>query len=113
MQSNNTLIQINLDFSEVGVLVVDEKSHTITMRMYMGISWREPRLISTSSTVNDLITPLDLQLLQYLWVPDIDVYFVKEVKEFEVLKKIAGTSKKNIGMSVKRLIVNPPIFEYL
>ena len=98
MQSNSTLVEIKLDFSEVALLVVDEQSHTITMRMYMGIYWREPRLMSTSTTVNGQITPLDLQLLKFLWLPDIDVYYVKEVKEFEVLKKIAGKSMKTFDM---------------
>ena len=71
----------------VDLLVVDDIRHTVTMKMYFGVHWRETRLISTTNISAVDKIPLDLQLLDYLWLPDLDIYHVKQIEEFDVLKK--------------------------
>ena len=83
-------MEITIEFTNVELLVVDEISHTVTMRMYLGIHWEEPRLICISNNTENDKTPLDLQLLDHLWLPDLDIYHVKQINEFKVLKKLAG-----------------------
>ena len=39
--------------------------------------------------------PLDLQFLEHLWLPDLDIYNVKHIKDFKVLKKLAGITQIN------------------
>jgi len=87
---NITSLEVTLEFSDVDILEVSDLKHTLTMLMYMGVHWNEPRLISPKDLGKQNKVPLDLQFLEHLWLPDLDIYNVKHIKDFKVLKKLAG-----------------------
>ena len=64
--------------------------HSVTMKIHLGVHWTEPRLIFPHGSEELSKVPLDLQFLDYLWLPDIDIYNIKAIQEFSVLKRLAG-----------------------
>ena len=86
---SNEPVEVTLQFNNLEVLVVNDVDFTITIKMFLGIHWREPRLVSPTST-SILKIPLDLKLLDYLWLPDLEVLNLKECSDFHILKKLAG-----------------------
>ena len=92
---NSSSLEVTLEFSDVDILEVSDLKHTLTMLMYMGVHWNEPRLISPNDLGKQNKVPLDLQFLEHLWLPDLDIYNVKHIKDFKVLKKLAGITQVN------------------
>ena len=90
---NSSSLEVTLEFSDVDILEVSDLKHTLTMLMYMGVHWNEPRLISPNELGKQNKVPLDLQFLEHLWLPDLDIYNVKHIKDFKVLKKLAGITQ--------------------
>ena len=90
---NSSSLEVTLEFSDVDILEVSDLKHTLTMLMYMGVHWNEPRLITPKNTGKQHKVPLDLQFLEHLWLPDLDIYNVKHIKDFKVLKKLAGITQ--------------------
>ena len=93
--NNSSSLEVTLEFSDVDILEVSDLKHTLTMLMYMGVHWNEPRLISPNNLGKQNKVPLDLQFLEHLWLPDLDIYNVKHIKDFKVLKKLAGIAQIN------------------
>ena len=83
-------MKVTLEFSDVYILEVDEIKHTVTMKMHLGVHWTEPRLIFPHNSDEMGKVPLDLQFLDHLWIPDIDIYNIKAIQNFAVLKRLAG-----------------------
>ena len=77
------------------ILEVDDIKFTVTMQMHLGIHWGETRIIQMgSSNHQDEKTPLDLTLLDILWTPDLDVYNLKKLTGFEIIRRdLAGKFK--------------------
>ena len=72
------------------ILEVSDLKHTVTMVMHLGVHWKEPRLVCPKHIGKANKVPLDLQFLNHLWLPDLDIYNIKHIQEFKVLKKLAG-----------------------
>ena len=87
--SNIEPIKIKLEFNDLEVLHVNDKDFTVTMNTYLGVHWNEPRIISIGSQ-KDVETPLDLSFLDHLWLPDLEILHLKEIKRYKVLKYLAG-----------------------
>ena len=87
---NITSMKIMLEFTDVDILEVSDIKHTITIKMHLGVHWNEPRLVSLDKYGLGNQEPLDIRILEYLWLPDLDIWKVKDIKEFKVLKKLAG-----------------------
>ena len=83
-------VKVTLQFDNLEVLAVNDLDFTVTLRMYLGIHWREPRLVGPNSS-SEFMIPLDLKLLEYLWLPDLEILHLKEINDFHILKKLAGT----------------------
>ena len=83
-------MEVTLEFSDLDILEVDEIKHTLTMKMHLGVHWAEPRLICPENSGELNTIPLDLEFLDHLWLPDLDIYNIKRIEEFTVLKKLAG-----------------------
>ena len=82
-------IIIKLEFNDLEVLQVNDKDFTITIKTYLGVHWNEPRIISLGPQ-KDVETPLDLSFMDHVWLPDLEILHLKEIKEYKVLKKLAG-----------------------
>ena len=58
--------------------------------MYFAVTWNEPRFV-TNNTVDDMVfTPIDLNFLNHMWVPNIFIYDLRTFSSLNVLKKLAG-----------------------
>ena len=84
-------MKIMLEFTDVEILEVSDMKHTITIKMHLGVHWDEPRLksLDTSLKLEDKYS-IDIRILDYLWLPDLDIWNIKDIQEFKVLKKLAG-----------------------
>ena len=66
------------------ILDIDDFKFTVTLDMYLSVIWQEDRLFKNSdnNSINDLPhPPLDLNLIDELWTPDI---FIRNLKSFKV-----------------------------
>ena len=90
--SNNDAMKIKLEFTDVEILEVNDITHTITIKMHLGVHWVEPRLVSLDTFASDNQNSIDIRILEYMWLPDLDIYNIKEIDEFKVLKKLAGNA---------------------
>ena len=97
-RARNSTMEVKLEFSDVDILDVSDLKHTITMVMHLGVHWNEPRLVCPQNISQPNKVPLDLQFLDHLWLPDLDIYNIKQVKEFKILKKLAGKAITNYAM---------------
>ena len=82
-------IIIKLEFNDLEVLQVNDKDFTITIKTYLGVHWNEPRMIAIDSQ-KDVETPLDLSFLDHVWLPDLEILHLKEIKGYKVLTSLAG-----------------------
>ena len=85
---------IKLEFLYLEILEVNDKDFSITLRVDIAGRWEEPRIIPPpGATQNKVETPLDTSLLKHLWIMNLFVYNLKEIKKFKVL----SPSKNSIG----------------
>ena len=86
--SFNTVF-IEMDIMDV--LQVNDKEFSVTLTMYFTVRWVEPRLINNNTNVDPgKWTPIDLQFLHHLWVPNIFIYDLRSFMALNVLQKLAG-----------------------
>ena len=88
--SNTEPIKIRLEFNDLEVLHVNDKDFTVTLKMYLGVHWNEPRIIAIDSQ-KDAEIPVDLSFLDHVWLPDLEILHLKEIKGYKVLTSLAGT----------------------
>ena len=72
------------------MLQVNDKEFSVTMTMYFSVQWDEPRIESNLTVAEGDWTPIDLQFLNNLWVPNIFIYDLRSFSAMSVLKKLAG-----------------------
>ena len=82
-------IDIKLEFNDLEVLHVNDKDFTVTLKMYLGVHWDEPRMISLDAEKNEK-TPVDLKFLEHVWSPDLEILHWKEMKGLKGTKESAG-----------------------
>ena len=87
--SSTEPIEIKLEFDDLEVLHVNDKDFTVTLKMYLGVHWNESRIVSLDSKKHPK-TPLDLNFLEHVWLPDLEILHLKELKGYKVLKELAG-----------------------
>lgn len=69
---------------------VNDKAFTVTMTMYFSVKWDEPRIETNNTVSEEEWTPIDLQFMSQLWVPNIFIYDLRSFTTLNVLKKLAG-----------------------
>merc|ERR1712223_262914 len=95
LRNKANLIKIGFEISDV--LRISDKDYSITFGLYFSVEWLEPRLnLSTElwgaeSVASDQeLIPVNLELINYLWIPNIFIYNLKTFQTIEVLSKLAG-----------------------
>ena len=58
--------------------------------MYFTVIWEDPRLVTNMTVEEGTFTPIDLNFLNHMWVPNIFIYDLRFFKSLNVLKKLAG-----------------------
>ncbi|QQP40987.1 Gammaaminobutyric acid receptor subunit deltalike, partial [Caligus rogercresseyi] len=80
--------------------------YSVTFSSYFNVLWKEPRLTYSEKFTREVnnsspetLIPVNLELVNELWLPNIFIYNLKTFKVVEVLSKHAGlwiTSEKDI-----------------
>ena len=87
----NKIIVVNLDF-DVRVFEVNDIKFTVSLTMYFGIRWKEPRLLkkNISKEYNGTFKRVDLHMLKDLWLPSIYILNLKSYKTINIFSEFAG-----------------------
>ena len=79
-------LAINIGFAYLEILEINEKDFSITFRTVLYGQWEEPRLIPPDHSLNDETNQvLDTSLLNNLWIMNLFIYNLKEVRKFKTL----------------------------
>ena len=71
-------------------MAVNDKQFCVTISMYFNVQWFEPRFQTNNTDLDGVWTPIDLQFMENLWVPNIFIYDLRSFTALNVLKKLAG-----------------------
>ena len=87
-------LEVTLLIQELDIVEVNDVDYTMTLKLVLGVRWEERRIIHRGSSERNAVIPLDLILTKKLWSPDLDVYQLKDMIEYECLKKdLAGKNQ--------------------
>ena len=85
MGHNSTkALRIELDFVYLEILEVNDKDFSITFTVDLTARWDEPRIISPPG-VDERDIPIDVSVLEHLWIMNLFVYNLKEIQKYKVL----------------------------
>ena len=83
-------LEVALEISNVDILEVDDIRFTIKLQMHLGFRWHDYRMIRNDDEYENDEEPLDLEKLETLWVPDLDIYNLSKIESFKVVRSMAG-----------------------
>ena len=85
-------VLIGVDIDIIEVLTINDQDFSTTIMMYIGATWEEPRIISN----NNSKAPVDLSIIDDLWIPDLYIYNMKKFKTERIWTDLAGKYDNNI-----------------
>ena len=98
-ENQDSPIMVDIEINDLDIIAVNDHDFTITSKMFIGVHWKDPRILYLGSNKKHHKTYLDLELLEYLWTPDLDIYSLDQLKIFEVMgKDLAGKKIKQLNM---------------
>ena len=62
-------------------MAVNDKEFSVTLSMYFSVRWDEPRFETNNTVKEDQWTPIDLQFMNQLWVPNIFIYDLRRLQD--------------------------------
>ena len=85
------IVDVNMDF-DVRVFEVNDIKFTVSLTMYFGIRWQEPRLLKRnhSKSFEGTFERVHLHMLQDLWLPNIYILNLKSYKNMNIFSDFAG-----------------------
>jgi len=93
--SKPNMIDIGIDITDV--LRINDKEYGVEFSSYFNVMWSEPRLHIPDRYLKEIneerketMIPVNLELVNLLWLPNIFIYNLKTFKVVEVLSKHAG-----------------------
>ena len=71
---------------------VNDRDFSITLNGFFLVRWRDPRLIieNVDFEENESLIPVDVSLVDSIWMPDIEILNLKEFATLDVLSKLEG-----------------------
>ena len=79
---NNVSIETDI----MDIMDVNDKEFSVTLSMYFSVKWDEPRFETNNTVGEDQWTPIDLQFMNQLWVPNIFIYDLRRWQDFSTLE---------------------------
>ena len=83
-------IEIVVEFTDVEVLEVNDIQQTVTIKMHLGVHWNDPRLVSLENSTSDQLISIDIGMVNHLWIPDLEIWNLQDIRHFRVTKMLAG-----------------------
>ena len=65
-------------------MAVNDKQFCVTLSMYFNVQWFEPRFQTNNTNFDGVWTPIDLQFMENLWVPNIFFYDLRSFTALNV-----------------------------
>ena len=98
MRPNATMaLQIELDFVYLEILEINDNDFSMTFRVDLMARWDEPRIIPPPKANHDKIDiPIDISVLEQLWIMNLFVYNLKEIQKYKVL----SPSQNSLGFCI-------------
>ena len=95
-------IEIDIGFIYLEILEINEKDFSITFRTVLQGKWKEPRIIPLKLEVNEESNQvLNPSILDYLWIMNLFIYNLKEVRKFKTLTPGDSSLGKIMSKTVK------------
>ena len=91
--------EIGVSLSYIKVISVDEKDFSLTFETFFNIEWQDERLELTKHHSKAGLVPVDEELIEDIWLPNVFVYDLNSFEVVEVLGKMSGVwvdEKKNV-----------------
>ena len=82
-------VEVRVDLDVLQILKVNDQDFTVTFSMYFGVRWEEPRLLIPLNRSSGYIA-IDVSFFENLWVPDIYIYHLKEIRSYKIFTDFAG-----------------------
>jgi len=87
---NLYIIKVNVDLDVLQILEIDDIKFTVSFSMYFGVRWLEPRIEGPPPPADNPYVPIDIKFINELWVPDVYVYFLKQINVLTIFTRFAG-----------------------
>ncbi|XP_023344754.1 glycine receptor subunit alpha-1 [Eurytemora carolleeae] len=94
---NNQVNVIDIGIDITDVLRINDKEYSVEFSCYFNVMWKEPRLHIPEQLLEELnmknsdaMFPVNVELVNLLWLPNVYIYNLKTFKVVEVLSKHAG-----------------------
>lgn len=91
--------KVGVSLSAIRVISVDEKEFSITLETYFNIDWQDERLELTKHHSKAGLMPVDEELIDDIWKPNVFIYDLNSFEVTEVLGKSSGVwvdEEKNV-----------------
>ena len=83
--------QVNVGFTIMDIIEVDDKEFSVTLSMYLAISWKDLSLTKTQVCESKpCYVPLDPEMISKIWHPDLYIYNLKSAQVLKVLDRFEG-----------------------
>ena len=89
---NDRPVEVKVDLDVTQILDINDVEFTLSLSMYFGVRWEEPRLISNASS-NETYVAADISFFDQLWVPDVYIYNLKNIKKYKIFTDFAGNGR--------------------
>ena len=86
----NGPMEILVDFDVAQVVEIDDVKFSIKFIMYIGLTWMDPRIVSLSEGKEVSWVPVDIEFGNYIWLPDLYIYDLREIIFPKYYKPFAG-----------------------
>ena len=85
-------MEILVDFDVAQVVEIDDVKFSIKFIMYIGLTWVDPRIVHLSNGKEVSWAPVDIEFGNYIWLPDLYIYDMREIIFPKYYKPFAGQS---------------------
>ena len=91
-RATRSLSCLNLGIDIKDIPNVNDRDFSITLNGFFLVRWRDPRLIieNVDFGENESLIPVDVSLVDSIWMPDIEILNLKEFATLDVLSKLEG-----------------------
>ncbi|XP_023347755.1 glycine receptor subunit alpha-3 [Eurytemora carolleeae] len=93
MLPNETLTEVNIGIDIKDIPNVNDHDFSVTLNGFFLVRWTDTRLILHDvkfGNDGDELIPVDVSMIDKIWVPDIEILNLKEFETLAVLKKLEG-----------------------
>ena len=89
-RNKNQPLQVAVEFEIIHFSRIQDKEFWMEVVMWLSIYWDEPRLKFIGNEKPNKLVSLGLDFSEHIWVPDLYVYSLRNIKMTSILTQFAG-----------------------